>query len=131
MTAALLALVLVATAPGAAANDVPPLEVLEAGQIDYDVANERGVGTGGVVLRRGLVVVRAERASYDLRTGEIDASGAVLLTEPGRVVSANAMHLVLDGPFQAHGVVVEKGVRFAIREGGRTVGSGTVTEIIE
>jgi elongation factor Tu len=26
---------------------------------------------------------------------------------------------------------MEKGVRFAIREGGRTVGAGTVTEILE
>jgi elongation factor Tu len=26
---------------------------------------------------------------------------------------------------------MEKGLRFAIREGGRTVGAGTVTEIIE
>ena len=28
-------------------------------------------------------------------------------------------------------VALEKGLRFAIREGGRTVGSGTITEIIE
>jgi elongation factor Tu len=28
-------------------------------------------------------------------------------------------------------VALEKGARFAIREGGRTVGSGTITEIIE
>jgi elongation factor Tu len=28
-------------------------------------------------------------------------------------------------------IAMEKGVRFAIREGGRTVGAGTVTEIIE
>ena len=28
-------------------------------------------------------------------------------------------------------VALEKGARFAIREGGRTVGAGTVTEIIE
>jgi elongation factor Tu len=28
-------------------------------------------------------------------------------------------------------VALEKGFRFAIREGGRTVGAGTVTEIIE
>ena len=28
-------------------------------------------------------------------------------------------------------VAMEKGVRFAIREGGRTVGAGTVTEIVE
>jgi elongation factor Tu len=26
---------------------------------------------------------------------------------------------------------MEKGVRFAIREGGRTVGAGTVTEIVK
>ncbi|MBZ0112336.1 MAG: elongation factor Tu, partial [Thermoanaerobaculia bacterium] len=28
-------------------------------------------------------------------------------------------------------IAMEKGVRFAIREGGRTVGAGTVTEITE
>jgi elongation factor Tu len=28
-------------------------------------------------------------------------------------------------------VALEKGARFAIREGGRTVGSGTVTDIVE
>jgi elongation factor Tu len=28
-------------------------------------------------------------------------------------------------------VAMEKGLRFAIREGGRTVGAGTVTEIME
>jgi elongation factor Tu len=28
-------------------------------------------------------------------------------------------------------VAMEKGLRFAIREGGRTVGAGTVTDIIE
>jgi elongation factor Tu len=28
-------------------------------------------------------------------------------------------------------IAIEEGLRFAIREGGRTVGSGVVTEIIE
>jgi elongation factor Tu len=28
-------------------------------------------------------------------------------------------------------VALEKGSRFAIREGGRTVGAGTITEILE
>jgi translation elongation factor EF-Tu-like GTPase len=28
-------------------------------------------------------------------------------------------------------IAMEKGLRFAIREGGRTVGAGTVTDIIE
>ena len=28
-------------------------------------------------------------------------------------------------------IAIEKGLRFAIREGGRTVGAGTVTDVIE
>jgi elongation factor Tu len=28
-------------------------------------------------------------------------------------------------------IAMDKGLRFAIREGGRTVGAGTVTEVIE
>ncbi|MGH9487631.1 MAG: elongation factor Tu, partial [Terriglobales bacterium] len=28
-------------------------------------------------------------------------------------------------------VAMEKGLRFAIREGGRTVGAGTITEIVQ
>ena len=28
-------------------------------------------------------------------------------------------------------IAMEEGLRFAIREGGRTVGAGTVTEIVE
>ena len=36
------------------------------------------------------------------------------------------MHVELITP-----IAIEKGLRFAIREGGRTVGSGVVTEIYE
>jgi len=28
-------------------------------------------------------------------------------------------------------IAAEKGLRFAIREGGRTVGAGTITEVLE
>ncbi|MBP9826029.1 MAG: elongation factor Tu, partial [Thermoanaerobaculia bacterium] len=28
-------------------------------------------------------------------------------------------------------IAMEKGVRFAIREGGRTIGAGTVTEVVK
>ena len=106
MTAALLALALAAAGPAPAPPaPPPPLEVLEAGTVDYDVASDRGVASGGVVLRRGAVMLRADTASYDARTGDIEASGHVLLTEPGRAISAHAMHTVLDGPFQAHDTV--------------------------
>ncbi len=105
VTAALVALVLSVADAAPATLPNPPLEVLEAGTLDYDVVRDRGVVTGGVVLRRGLVTLRAERAEYDARTGEVDATGSVLLTEPGRVLAAHAMHAVLDGPLQAHDVV--------------------------
>ena len=36
------------------------------------------------------------------------------------------MHVELITP-----LAIEKGLRFAIREGGRTVGSGVVTEVVE
>ncbi|GEJ58037.1 LPS-assembly protein LptD [Anaeromyxobacter diazotrophicus] len=100
MLAALLA---VALAAGPA--EAPPLEVLEAEQVDYDVATGRGVARGGVLLRRGAVLLRSETAAYDTRTGEVDAAGSVLLTEPGRAVAAARMHLVLDGPYAAREVV--------------------------
>jgi LPS-assembly protein len=90
----------------AAAEPAPqPIEVLEAGKVEYDVATHRGHATGGVVLRRGLVIVRADEATYDANTGVVDATGHVLLTEPGRVVSGTALHAVLDGPYEAHDVV--------------------------
>jgi elongation factor Tu len=44
---------------------------------------------------------------------------------PGDVVEVD-VELGADKP-----VAMDEGVRFAIREGGRTVGAGTVTEIIE
>ena len=105
MTAAMLALVLAAAGTTNATPPPPPLEVLEAGQLDYDVVQDRGIATGGVVLRRGQVMLHAESAAYDALTGEVEATGNVLLTEPGRVVAAQAMHALLDGPFEAHDVV--------------------------
>ncbi len=98
-------LVLAAVGALATSDAASRIEVVEAGRIDYDLGRERGVATGGVVLRRGAVTVRAQSASYDLRTGEIEASGGVLLTEPGRALAASALHAVLDGPYQARDVV--------------------------
>ena len=106
MLVALLALALAATpaAPTPPAG-APPLEVVEAEHVDYDLATGRGVATGGVFLRRGAVTLRARAASYDTRTGEVDATGNVLLVEPGRAVTAERMHVLLDGPYVAHDVV--------------------------
>ncbi|HAV93568.1 MAG TPA: elongation factor Tu, partial [Proteobacteria bacterium] len=58
-----------------------------------------------------------------------DVTGAVQLADGVEMVMPgdNATFTVeLISP-----IAMEKGVRFAIREGGRTVGAGVVTEIIE
>ncbi len=81
-----------------------PVDV-EAGLLTYDAARERFVLEDGVRLRRGAVLLRARTCSYDPATGEVDATGDVLLTGPGRVVAAEGIHAVLDGEWEARGVV--------------------------
>jgi elongation factor Tu len=56
-------------------------------------------------------------------TGEIHMPQGVEMVMPGDNLSID-VHLI-------HEVAMEKRLRFAIREGGRTVGAGQVTEIIE
>ncbi|HET8732246.1 MAG TPA: LPS-assembly protein LptD, partial [Anaeromyxobacteraceae bacterium] len=80
-----------------------PVDV-EAGLVTYDVSRERWVLEGDVRLRRGTVLLRARTASYDPTTGEVDATGDVLLTSPGRIVAADGIHAVVDGPWEAKGV---------------------------
>ncbi len=56
-------------------------------------------------------------------TGSIKLPAGVEMVMPGDNVS---MEIEL-----IHPIAIEKGMRFAIREGGRTVGSGVVSEIVE
>jgi elongation factor Tu len=56
-------------------------------------------------------------------TGEITLAEGTEMVMPGDNVSIT---VELINP-----IAMEKGLRFAIREGGRTVGAGQVTEIIE
>jgi len=56
-------------------------------------------------------------------TGTVKLPGGVEMMMPGDNVTVE-INLITN-------VAMEKGQRFAIREGGRTVGAGTVTEIIE
>jgi LPS-assembly protein len=78
---------------------------VDAGKISYDLGTRRYVLEGGVIIRRGAVVLRAGRARYDPVTGEVDAGGGVLLTDPVRAVSAEEVHAVLGGAFEATDVV--------------------------
>ena len=56
-------------------------------------------------------------------TGDVVLPGGVEMVMPGDNVT---LEVSLINP-----IAMEKGLRFAIREGGRTVGAGQVTEIIE
>ncbi len=56
-------------------------------------------------------------------TGNMDLPATVEMVMPGDNVSAS-IELICP-------IAMEKGLRFAIREGGRTVGAGRVTEIVE
>lgn len=56
-------------------------------------------------------------------TGSIELGGGAEMVNPGDNVS---IQVTLQKP-----IAMEEGVRFAIREGGRTVGSGTVTKVTE
>jgi LPS-assembly protein len=83
-----------------------PLEILESGEIAFEPGSGRWELSGGAVLRRGDVTLRAARASYDRAKGEIWAWGGVLLVQPGRALAADSLRAVIDGPFEAHDVVV-------------------------
>ncbi len=67
------------------------------------------------------------RPQFYLRT--TDVTGVATLPEGVEMVMPGdnvAISVELITP-----VALEKGLRFAIREGGRTVGSGTITDIVE
>jgi len=67
------------------------------------------------------------RPQFFIRTTDVTGSAAlpagVEMVMPGDDVE---LEITLISP-----IAMEKGLKFAIREGGRTVGAGTVTEILE
>jgi elongation factor Tu len=59
-------------------------------------------------------------------TGSVTLPAGVEMCMPGDNVKNLVVQLLPDSP-----IAMEEGLRFAIREGGRTVGSGVVTKILE
>ena len=57
-------------------------------------------------------------------TGKLDLLGGAEMCMPG-----DKVHLTVD--LEGKPIAMEKGLRFAVREGGRTVGSGVVTKILD
>ncbi len=92
----------------AAAPEPPALQGdarVDAGTATFDLATGTYRLDGGVVIRRGLVTLRARQARYDPRTGEVTAAGGVLLTDATRVLAAEGLHAVVGGDLSATGVV--------------------------
>jgi elongation factor Tu len=57
-------------------------------------------------------------------TGVVQLPGGVEMVMPGDNVDSMSVELISP-------IAMEEGLRFAVREGGRTVGAGVVTKIIE
>ena len=67
------------------------------------------------------------RPQFYFRT--TDVTGSVKLPE-GTEMAMPGDHITIEGEL-IHPIAMEEGLRFAIREGGHTVGSGIVSTIIE
>ena len=80
-----------------------------------------------VPTRSGVVLIKGYRPQFYFRT--TDVTGAVELPEGVEMVMPGdniQMVVNLIAP-----IAMEEGLRFAVREGGRTVGAGVVAKIIE
>lgn len=78
---------------------------LTADRFTYEVGTGRVLLEGNAVVRRGAAVLRARSATWDPATGEVRAVGDVLLTDPTRVVAADAVRAILGGDLEAEGVL--------------------------
>ncbi|HEY6003084.1 MAG TPA: LPS-assembly protein LptD [Anaeromyxobacter sp.] len=103
--AALAAAGLVAPLVAAAAPPAPSPDVKIEGDVTYQPGTGRLLVENGAVLRRGAVTIRSRSATYDPETGEVRASGGVLLTDPTRAIRADGIRAVLGGEWEAEGVV--------------------------
>ena len=82
------------------------------------------------LLLRGIKredIERGHRPQFYFRT--TDVTGTVKLPE-GTEMAMPGDHITIEGDL-IHPIAMEEGLRFAIREGGHTVGSGIVSTIIE
>jgi LPS-assembly protein len=104
-TAALLAASGPASDALAAAPPSPGGVRLRADRIACDATTGRCRLEGRVVLQRGEVSIRADRATWTPDPGTVDAEGNVLLVDRSRVVSAEALHAVMGGDYEAREVI--------------------------
>jgi LPS-assembly protein len=105
LAAALLARAAVAATPLVPRSALVGGVEVTADEVEYDASTGKVRLRGNAIVKRGAIVLRARSADYDPETGEVHASGNVLLTDPTRVVSADAVRAILGGETEAQGVL--------------------------
>jgi len=78
----------------------PPIHV-EAPEASWDVAGGEALLTGGVLLRRGSLVLRAPMARYTPSTGRVEVTGGAILVDGARAVVAKALRGEVGGVYEA------------------------------
>jgi LPS-assembly protein len=89
-----------AAPPTEAGGGQPPIHV-ESQEAIWDVGAGMARLKGGVVLRRGTLVLRAPEASYQPGTGLIEVTGGALLIDGPRAIVARAIRGELGGTYEA------------------------------
>ncbi|HSG35525.1 MAG TPA: LPS assembly protein LptD, partial [Sphingomonadaceae bacterium] len=95
----------------------------EANQLSYDTDNDVVTAEGNVILRSGEHSVRADRVSWDRKTGQVTASGSIRYVDgDGNVLYTDNLTLTDDlrlGAMDNMLLALREGGRIAAREGMR------------
>jgi lipopolysaccharide assembly outer membrane protein LptD (OstA) len=66
---------------------------IDAAELTYDKEHNIVIARGGVTITRGVLTLRADEVRYDRNTGEADASGHVVVTDPDTTLQGDVGHL--------------------------------------
>jgi LPS-assembly protein len=89
-----------AAPPSGATGGQPPIHV-ESQEATWDAGAGEAQLTGGVLVRRGRLVLRAAEARYQPETGLIELTGGAMLVDGPRAIVARAIRGELGGTYEA------------------------------
>jgi LPS-assembly protein len=94
-----------AAPPAPGEGGQPPIHV-EAPEASWDVAGGEALLRGGVLIRRGPLVLRAPEARFRPGTGQVEVTGGALLVDGPRAIVARALRGEVGGAFEAEAPAV-------------------------
>ena len=118
-------------------GDTVTVESFEVGQAVKISGKSKGKGFAGTIKRHNFASGPKSHGSHNVRApGSIGASATPSrvfkgMKGPGRMGGGRVTQRGLTIVELIQPIAMDAGLRFAIREGGRTVGSGVVTEVIK